>query len=202
MQIIELQSILDEERSWRKQELSHARGLAEERAGRPDEAYLCRSWTLMIYAHCDQFLKVAARSYLQHLNIFPRDSYDKSSLWFAFKAKSAMFEGSEDNYRMCKSPNLIPYTESMKVAQSLEAIDQANFKYKQLRFIADWVLQIDFAHEDYAGFCTTLKTRRDQIAHGERSYVKAVDDCLPWHDPAIQLMDDLTEKIIARSQQA
>lgn len=192
----ELQRVLDEDRSWRKQELTHARGLAESHRERPEEPYLCRSWTLMIYAHCDQYVKLATRAYLRHIELFPRSSYNARPLWLAFRGKVAMLEGSDESYRTCRDPSLLTLSDALGIASSKEAIDQANFKYKQLRFLVDWVLQIDFKHQEYKGFCTTLKTKRDQIAHGERVYVKTVEDCLPWHDPAIRLIDELTESIV------
>lgn len=75
MDTTKLQQALDDSLSWRKQELQQAKFLAEE-ASNTTRAYLCRAWTLVMYAHCDRFIKEASKLYLSHLKEFPKESYD------------------------------------------------------------------------------------------------------------------------------
>lgn len=79
-------------------------------------------------------------------------------------------------------------------------LDSGSFKYERLRFIADFILQVHFDCNAYKGFCTTLKTKRDEIAHGEQSYVSRVEDCIAWHEPTLTLLDDLTDAVLVSAR--
>jgi hypothetical protein len=199
MKLSEFQNALDEAKAWRKIELTHARSLAESAGGEIVEAYLCRAWTLLMYAHCDQFLKETSKLYLNYLRENPRDSYDYLSIWKAYRSKDIMLLSNTNNYLQCRAPEDIQKTALINIIGSNDVMEKGNFKYERLRFFCDWILQIDFDHLSYRPFCTTLKDKRDQIAHGERTYVSRVDDCINWHEPTVQLIDELGDAVTARA---
>ncbi len=201
MLLSDFQTQLDENRAWRKLELSQARGLAESRVGTGDEAYLCRAWTLMMYAHCDQYIKELARLYIQYLRTNPRNAYDYTSIWLAFKAKEILLKGKDENYHSCKNLHNIDKNVLFDAIASKEVFEKQSFNFRNLRFFSDWILQIEFDTSEFQGFCTTLKTKRDQIAHGERVYVESIKDCIAWHEPTIFLIDGLTEEVIGTAMQ-
>ncbi len=189
----DLQASLDEARSWRKLELSHARALAEARQGYGEEGYLCRAWTMMIYAHCDQALKLVARAYLKFLQANPRQDYDYHTVWLAFFGKEAIRHNSANRFSLCRASDVESISKKITGISGDEIFASKNFSYPSLRFFCEWVIQCRLDHAKYSGFCTTLKERRDAIAHGEVVFVKDVSDCLAWHDPAIALLDDLAD---------
>lgn len=196
MNIQALESELETSVSWRKQELQQARFLATE-ATDLDRPYLCRAWTLVMYAHCDQFLKETARTYLNYLQNNPRVSYDYFAIWRAFKSKQLMLEAKDgDNFEQLINPDNIEKKLLIKSISDKSVIESGSFNYKRLRFFVAFILQIEFSFVDYKGFCNTLKIRRDEIAHGEQSTVQQVSDCLAWHVPTLQLLDGLVDGVL------
>lgn len=190
----ELQCALGASLSWRKRELQQARFLAEE-ATDANQAYLCRAWIMVMYAHCDQYIKEVSRFYLEHLRAFPRNAYDYWSVWQAFHAKKLML--SEDDTQ--KYASVLKPRENNKsdlINAIMRTLDSGSFEYKRLRFIADFVLQVRFDCPAYKGFCTTLKEKRNEIAHGEPSYVRSVQDCVAWHKPTLSLLQKLTDAVL------
>lgn len=199
MRLGELQIALDEAKSWRKIELTQARSLAESGGGEIAEAYLCRAWTLLMYAHCDQFLKETSKLYLDYLRQNPRNAYDYLSIWKAYRSKDIMLLANSNNYTQCLSPETIQNNALIDLIKSNDVMEKGNFKYERLRFFCDWILQINFDHIYYRPFCLTLKTKRDEIAHGERTYVSQVNDCITWHNRTIELIDKLGDTIAERA---
>ncbi len=197
MEVEALQAKLDEIRAWRKLELSHARSLAERHRDSAEFTYLCRVWTMMIYAHCDQALKLISREYLDFLKATPRQSYDYKTVWLAFFGKDALREVSEGRYALCRTND--QQTNSIMLANitsGKEVFGTKNFSFPLLRFFTEWVIQTPFDYEQFRGFCYTLKKERDKIAHGEPATINDVENCLAWHDPAIALLDALTDATI------
>lgn len=196
MNLEELQNGLSESLSWRKMELQQARLLAEE-ANEVGMPYLCRAWTLVMYAHCDQYVKEAAKFYLLYLKEYPRADYDYWSIWQAFRAKELMLNGSDGpNYLSVLKPRDNEKSMLIDAIAHKTVLESGNFKYERLRFVTNFVLQIEFDCVAYKGFCTTLKTKRDEIAHGEQSYVSQVSDCVDWHVPTLSLLDGLTDAVL------
>ncbi|MCV6575088.1 MAG: MAE_28990/MAE_18760 family HEPN-like nuclease [Cohaesibacter sp.] len=197
-----LQQALTASLTWRKREIQQARDLAEN-ARSIEEPYLCRAWTLVMYAHCDQYIKEASRMYLEFLRYNPRESYDYWSIWRAFRGKQAMLEGSDGpNFDAALNPDSISKQTLINAIANREVIDSGNFNYKRLRFLTLIVMQIDFDCNSYIGFCRTLKTKRDEIAHGERSLISEVDDCAPWFDPTLSLLDGIHEAVLSVASQS
>jgi hypothetical protein len=196
MNLGQLEHSLSESLAWRKQELQQARFLAED-AEEASRQYLCRAWTLVMYAHCDQYIKEVSRIYLSYLKDNPRSSYDYWCIWQAFRAKELMLNGSDGpNYDSVLKPRDNQRSMLIEAISHKTVLDSGNFKYERLRFVADFVLQIDFDCASYKGFCTTLKIKRDEIAHGEQSYVNEVSDCVDWHGPTLSLLDGLTHSVL------
>ncbi|RWR09694.1 MAE_28990/MAE_18760 family HEPN-like nuclease [Paenirhodobacter populi] len=196
MTIEELQRQLDIIRAWRKIELSNARSIAERHQASAEIPYLCRAWTLMIYAHCDQALKLIAKAYLEFLSCNPRQNYDYKNVWLSFFGKEAMRKGGDERFSMCRNDSDEIRRRIISNINGREVFDSGSFSYTQLRFFTEWILQSSFDHTLYRGFCTTLKEKRDGIAHGENIIIENVSDCLAWHDPAINLLDDLVDSTI------
>lgn len=200
MDILDLERELSTSLSWRKHELQQAKFLAEQ-AGDADRPYLCRAWTLVMYAHCDQFLKEASRSYLRYLQHHPRAGYDYWSIWRAFRAKDIMLLAADGaNFEQLAVPDEIDKSKLISAISDKTVIEGGNFNYKRLRFMTTFVLQIDFDFIAYKAFCSTLKTRRDEIAHGEQSVVREVSDCTAWHDPTLRLLDGLADGVLSVSR--
>ena len=84
MNINELLNSLDNLSAWRKKELLQAHSLARNASNNDTIRYLCRAWVLVMYAHCDNFLKESTRTYLEYLksniNIIPRTRYKQELL--------------------------------------------------------------------------------------------------------------------------
>lgn len=200
MDILDLERELSASLSWRKLELQQAKFLAEQ-AGDSDRPYLCRAWTLVMYAHCDQFVKEASRSYLRYLQHHHRVGYDYWSIWRAFRAKEIMLKASDgDNFKQVTVPDKIDKLKLIEAISDGSVIDSGSFNYKRLRFMTTFVLQIDFDFIEYKAFCDTLKIRRDEIAHGEKSVVREVSDCIAWHEPTLRLMNKLTDGVLNASR--
>lgn len=196
MNIEDLQRKLDEIRSWRKIELSQARSIAERHSATAEVPYLCRAWTLMIYAHCDQSLKLICKEYLSFLESSPRESYNYKTVWLSFFGKEALRNAGDARFHMCRDDSVEARRKALCNIKGKEIFDSGNFSYMQLRFFTEWVLQSSFDHTHYRAFCTTLKEKRDGIAHGEEVVIQDVSDCIAWHEPAIKLLDDLVDSTI------
>jgi hypothetical protein len=194
MDAVELQARLDAIRAWRKIELSHARSVAERHQSSAELPYLCRAWTMMIYAHCDQALKLIAREYLNFRRDVPRKDYDYRTVWLSFFGKEAIRHPSDSRFLLCSFDDQNSYkTMLQNILSGTEVFGSANFSYQILRFYMDWVIQTPFAHIEYRAFCTTLKEKRDGIAHGEQISIRNVQDCLAWHEPAVALLDGIVD---------
>lgn len=150
-----------------------------------------------MYAHCDQYIKEVSKLYLGFLRENPRDSYDYWSIWQAFRAKELMLNGSDGpTFESALRPRDNDKSALIEAITHKTVLESGNFKYERLRFITNFVLQIDFDCVEYKGFCTTLKIKRDQIAHGEESYIADVGDCIAWHSPTLSLLDALTNAVL------
>lgn len=197
MKVEQLQANLDNIRAWRKLELSHARGLAERHHATAEFSYLCRVWTMMIYAHCDQSLKLISKEYLRFLRGTPRHSYDYKTVWLAFFGKEAMREFADARFELCRANNQESHGILLdNLVAAKDVFDTKSFSFPLLRFYTEWVIQTDFNYEQYKVFCGTLKTARDKIAHGEDAQVEDIERCLGWHEPAIELLDAITDAAI------
>ncbi len=197
MTLEELQSDLSASLAWRKLELQQARDLAEG-ASENSTPYLCRAWTLVMYAHCDQYLKEVSRLYLCFLRDNPRQSYDYISIWQAFRSKEIMLKANDgERYQNARRPTKISTADLIDVIAHESVIDSGSFSYKRLRFIVDFVLQVDLDCINYKAFCTTLKIKRDEIAHGEKSFIQDVSDCIAWHEPTLQLLDQFRDSVLS-----
>lgn len=195
MSLEHLQRELDTNRAWRKLELSHARSLAENYRESAELAYLCRAWTMMIYAHCDQFIKIICKEYLKFLKETPRENYNYTTVWIAFFGKEAFKRAGPERMKLFKAPQESINTILDNISGK-EVFSSGNFSYNSLRFFTEWVIQSPFDHTEYRAFCQTLKTKRDCIAHGEALDLRTVEDCLDWHNPAILLLDKLVDATI------
>lgn len=196
MNLEELESALLESLTWRKHELQQARFLAEQ-ADENSRPYLCRAWTLVMYAHCDQYTKEVSRLYLEHLRNASRETYDYWSIWQAFRAKELMLNGADGaSYESALLPRNNGKSELIDAIAHKTVLDSGSFCYKRLRFIIDFILQVEFDCVSFKGFCTTLKIKRDEIAHGEHSFVSEVSDCVSWHEPTLLLLDGLTDTVL------
>jgi hypothetical protein len=193
---VELQAQLDAIRAWRKIELSHARSVAERHKSSAELPYLCRAWTMMIYAHCDQALKMVAKEYLNFLGEVPRPGYDYKTVWLAFYGKEALRNSSDSRFELCRATDEKSSQIMLSNVNGKDVFASVNFSYPLLRFYIDWIIQIPFNHVEYKGFCATLKEKRDGIAHGEEISIRTIEDCLAWHEPAVSLLDGLVDATI------
>jgi hypothetical protein len=104
------------------------------------------------------------------------------------------------NFEQLAVPDEIDKSKLISAISDKTVIEGGNFNYKRLRFMTTFVLQIDFDFIAYKAFCSTLKTRRDEIAHGEQSVVREVSDCTAWHDPTLRLLDGLADGVLSVSR--
>ena len=196
MDVSKLQVRLDEQSAWRKKEISQAHNLATSAGNEEERKYLCRSWVLILYAHCDSFLKEASRSYLEYLKKNIDDAYRPELTWLALQDKRFFFDGGK-SYMSCMAFNQQenPY---MLLDDNFDKAIFTNksFEYKYLRFMCDWGLQISFEYESMKGFCQTLKEKRNRIAHGEEVYIGVEEDCLPWHHKTVYFIDVLKDTLL------
>lgn len=200
MDILELQDKLDALSSWRKSELFQAHSLAENAPNEEARRYLCRAWVLIMYAHCDNFLKEATKLYIGYIKVNSHVKYRPELMWLIMKGEQNITEASEEKYQPLINYHTINKELLFEVIVSKDVLAKRSFKYKSLRFFCDWVLQISYDHQTMNGFCEQLKEKRDAIAHGEESYVHAIDDCLPWHTKTISFIDSLKDSIIQAAQ--
>lgn len=150
-----------------------------------------------MYAHCDQYIKELSKSYLDYLKDNPRDSYDYWGIWQAFRAKELMLNASDGLvFDSVLRPRDNDKSQLIEAIAHKTVLESGSFKYERLRFTTNLVLQINFECVEYKGFCTTLKIKRDEIAHGEQSYINDVGDCIAWHGPTLSLLDDLTNAVL------
>jgi MAE_28990/MAE_18760-like HEPN len=193
--ILELQRHLDELSAWRKDELSLARSLAEQATDIASKKYLCRAWTLVMYAHCDNFLKNATQRYVEYIKDHMPTNYRVDTMWLLFKGKEHVtYAGQEYLSPFLQEAHFATYFSTIT---SDVVFKQRSFGYKTLRFFCEWVLQIQFAHSEKKWFCESLERKRNAIAHGEEAYIDDIQDCVKWHEDTIKLMDDLKDAILS-----
>ena len=195
MDSLELQQRLDALSLWRKKELSLARDMAENEDNEERKRYLCRVWTLMLYAHCDNFLKQAAKYYIEYLETSRPKNYRTEVIWLMFKGKENATNAAHKKYLSLSSQGT-NFQSHFTVIKSNAIFEDGSFSYKTLRFFCDWVLQIGFAHDTRKVFCERLVKKRHAIAHGEEEYINDIDDCVKWHEDTFKFMDDLKDSIL------
>jgi hypothetical protein len=197
--ILCLQKKLDDLSAWKKKELSQAYFLAENAKNDEEKKYLCRAWVLIMYAHCDNFLKESSKLYLMYARINQIANYRPELVWLVMKGKENITDGAKDKYQ-----SLICYESQNKWALFDEALlvstlNSRSFKYKSLRFLCDWILQVSFEHDEMSDFCDKLEKKRNEIAHGEEAYIDDVADCLLWHTKTMKFFDDLKDSLISHA---
>lgn len=196
MDILVFQSELDALTSWRKRELIQAHFLAENAQNDEARQYLCRAWVLMMYAHCDNFLKEATKLYLKFSQTAEHSSCKAELIWLTMRAKEIVTDASTENYKSLRAFSAADGWSLIDDGLMREIFNKHSFKFKFLRFICDWVLQVDYGYIVFRDFCDHLKKKRNSIAHGEGSYVDDISDCLHWHEMTITFIDTLKDAII------
>lgn len=202
MDILELQEKLDNLSAWRKSELIQAHFLAENAQNKEAKRYLCRAWVLIMYAHCDNFLKEATKLYLSYVKSNSAMNYKPELMWLVMRGKENLTEGAEDNYKSLNDYHGMNHDILFEVILSKDVFARRSFKYKSLRFFCDWILQIQYNHQEIGPFCESLKEKRDSIAHGEESYIDKIEDCLPWHQTTIKFIDTLKDSLLDTARNA
>lgn len=99
MDILDLQNKLDSLTAWRKSELFQAHFLAENAHNDDAKRYLCRVWVLMMYAHCDNFLKESTKIYLNYAKSNFVTSCDIKLIWLVMRRRENITGGAEDKYK-------------------------------------------------------------------------------------------------------
>lgn len=175
MDSLKLQEELDNLTAWRKKELSIAYSLADNETNEDIKAYLCRAWVLIMYAHCDNFLKESAKLFINYLEANNCPNYKAEIIWLIIMGKENATDASENNYK--KNNYSLPAAKDdfFKAIRSEYVFNKRSFKFKTLRFFCDWVLQIKYDYNAYNVFCSTFIKKRDEIAHGEKSYVNDIN---------------------------
>jgi hypothetical protein len=196
LDILDLQNKLDSLTAWRKSELFQAHFLAENARNDDAQRYLCRAWVLTMYAHCDNFLKESTKLYINYAKSNLSAGCKMELMWLVMRGKDNITEASDGKYK-----SLTDFSQSDSWAFLDEKLlndifSKSSFKYKYLRFVCDWVLQLQYNHLDISDFCEKLKVKRDAIAHGEESYIEDVSDCVHWHNKTIEFMDTLKDALI------
>ena len=200
MDTIELLVKLDELSGWRKKELIQAQYLAENSSNVESTRYLCRVWVLIMYAHCDSFLKQAASAYFQYLklNFDSITDYKHDLIWFLTHAENN-FIATDKKYKsfdlyMNGDENFFFSDHIVK-----SVLNNSSFSYKHLRNYCDWLLQIKFPYSEIQFFCRKLKENRDKISHGEEVYIDSPEDCKQWNKDTIDFIDKLKNAIIEKA---
>ena len=194
MNIVEFQAILDDLSSWRKDELATARYLAEMSSDAQSKKYLCRAWTVMMYAHCDNFLSKTVQHYIEFIKQDLPKNYRPDLVWLIFEGK--------DNAKYASKSYLSPFKKGDNLDVYFKAISSdaalgRNFNYNSLRFLCEWVIQIPFEYKNWEAFCKILTRRRNDIAHGEETYIDDISLCVDWHEKTLKFIDDLKDTIIS-----
>lgn len=202
MDVLDLQNKLDSLTAWRKSELFQAHFLAENARNDDAKRYLCRAWVLMMYAHCDNFLKESTKIYLNYAKSKFVSSCEIELIWLVMRGRENITDGAEDKYKSLSDFSKLDRWVHLDEKLLKEVLGKSSFKYRYLRFVCDWVLQVHFNHQDISDFCETLKKKRDAIAHGEQSYVEEISDCLPWHEKTIKFMDTLKDTLVDAARDA
>jgi hypothetical protein len=151
--LLALQKELDTLSIWRKRELIQAHTLAENATTNTAKRYLCRAWVLMMYALCDNFLKEATKLYLNYCEKSTPRAIKLEMIWLALRGKENITEGAVGNYRSFSSYNIATGWDFYDEKLLNEIFKKKSFQYSFLRFISDWVLQVDFDHENMMDFC-------------------------------------------------
>lgn len=121
----------------------------------------------------------------------------------SFPRKRFDVKGADgDHYNSVLKPKDNDKLDLLEVISGKSIIEGGIFSYQRLRFFADFLLQIEFDYVEYKGFCRTLKFKRDQIAHGERSFVNNVSDCVAWHEPTLRLLDEVRDSVLAKAAES
>lgn len=188
-----LQSSIDEKLAWRKAELTRANFLAKTAHIQEDKDYLCRAWLLLMYAHCDKFLKECMELYLTYLQSTNNRQYRADLIWLMIKGQKNLQD--KENYKTLN--NYTPSREDSFFADTIKHFQgMENFNYYKLRALCDWVMQINYEHDKFHGFCEKLVNVRNKIAHGEKSRTNSLEFCNQFHEDTINLLDSLADKII------
>jgi hypothetical protein len=200
MDILELQDQLEQQAAWRKRELFQARQLASSAENDSDRDYLCRVWVLMLYAHCDNFLKETSKHYLKFLKQNKNKKYKIELVWFIVMGKDVLLD-SPDQYKNIDAFSEQNFYDLLDEKLISSLYKKKSFDYGFLRFICDWVLQINFEHKNFEPVFKVLKNRRNSIAHGEKTYID-VETSLHWDRRTIEFIDSLKDCLIEHARKA
>lgn len=196
MNLEELQMSLDSKLSWRRQELTLAYSLALNESDIHKGKYLCRSWVVIMYAHCDQYLKESALDYidfLRHSNNFEHENI----LNLIFLTSKEFIDTSPENHYTYQSLFTFQSRNPLNIREIFFKKNSIN--YKNLRFICDWLLLIDFTHTVFEAFLENLVKNRNKIAHGEEKYLD-ISNCKELHDKTIMFLNDFTDSLITNAR--
>jgi hypothetical protein len=196
MNLETLQSSLDDKLSWRKRELTLAYSLALSESNTDNGKYLCRSWVVIMYAHCDQYLKESALDYIDFLRNSDNFNHENIINLIFLKGKDFIQASPKNHYTY---QSLYTFQSKPPLDIHKNFFEKNSINYKNLRFICNWLLLIDFTHDVFETFLLTLVKHRNEIAHGEEKYLD-ISECKYLHDNTIFFLNDFTDSLIKNAK--
>lgn len=132
MDTLQLSNQLDSLSAWRKRELIQAYFLTENAHNDESRRYLCRAWVLMMYAHCDNFLKESAKLYIAYCKANSTANCKLELIWLALRGKENITFGSAEEYRSFDNYSATDRWALINNALMNEIFKKRSFQYKSL----------------------------------------------------------------------
>lgn len=195
----QLSDILATDLAWRKKELSEIKSLIELKNVSPQRHNVCiRSGICILYAHWESFVKLAANSYLEYVDM-QRLRYDQlASNFLALAMKEKLKDAKDTNKPSLYIPVCDFFLSQLNTRCSLpkKAISTAsNLSSQVLKDITD-ILGLDFSlyFTKSKLIDESLLKSRNEIAHGNDLLVSR-EKYIELHTEIIAMLDMFSNQI-------
>lgn len=193
----DIQDILLNELTWRRQELSDIKSVVEQIDSESIKKVILRTWIVLLYAHWEGFIKEVTQKYIREVNKLGiragRMSHNLAQCIFLEQLKGMSENKTYKSYADIYSKIMKKRGERCKISETINTKSNLTKKiFEDILFLVDidesWYLP-------KYNFIDDLVNMRNEIAHGRGSVV-TLEKCKEYNNYMISIMEKYLNDLV------
>lgn len=193
----DIQDILLNELTWRRQELSDIKSVVEQIDSESIKKVILRTWIVLLYAHWEGFIKEVTQKYIREVNKLGiragRMSHNLAQCIFLEQLKGMSENKTYKSYADIYSKIMKKRGEKCKISETINTKSNLTKKiFEDILFLVDidesWYLP-------KYNFIDDLVNMRNEIAHGRGSVV-TLEKCKEYNNYMISIMEKYLNDLV------
>lgn len=181
---LSFRSILEEDLNWRDEEIRHLKNALNLFQKDNEKSCIRKSMILLIYAHCEGFVKSSLQAYLSYLNDLEIDGnafIENLQLLGVEKKRKSLVNNSNNFSGFLNFFSEFKIIQQQKLRFDENCIDtESNLNFKVLKKNLEYVGLEESSFKEIENELDSLLNRRNNIAHGSDHDRVRQDDEEKW----------------------